>query len=513
MRLLKKILIIVFVFFVIAYASGYVFLIAYGKRIIVEQLHNYLGKDVSVGTVTMSSPWKFIIHDIQIDGIGQVASVELSPSVLGLISGKIVLYNVLVKNPTLMISRQAPAQAEQPGKPSEQIDPGQKQAGQELSQTNNLNHKVLSGQKSNGKPSVIFYKLQVTGGTLVYRDMMAAGDNGGVKIVCSNINAVVSNVYESFDEIVTKFEVSSQIPWNTSKESGKINLDGWVNFFKKDMRAKLVMSDIDALSLYPYYSDWFNLDKTNIQQAKLAFTSNVTGLNNDVVAACHLELTEIGFKQREENESESRAERIAHKVLDFIKAVNDGKVVLDFSIKTKMDSPDFGMNVVKSAFENTIMRARKGEGTTTDKVIAVPGKVVKGTVKGISDVSTALIGGVVSFGKEIGKSLGASFRKESSPAVIQPESVTKSLPVVKNETVVEPETVIKPELAVEPESVIQSGNVTKSETVNQSESVIKSESAVQSGPDAQAGNITGQKSEIPPADTGDVHAAINSTTN
>jgi outer membrane biosynthesis protein TonB len=51
----------------------------------------------------------------------------------------------------------------------------------------------------------------------------------------------------------------------------------------------------------------------------------------------------------------------------------------------------------------------------------VPGQVVGGTVKGVTDVSSALIGGVVSVGKELGKSLGASFRRESAEPQSTPE--------------------------------------------------------------------------------------------
>jgi hypothetical protein len=149
-------------------------------------------------------------------------------------------------------------------------------------------------------------------------------------------------------------------------------------------------------------------------------------------------LTEIVFKQREESTDQTRAEKIAQKVLGFFKSMNNGKVVLNFSIKTKMDSPDFGVNAIKAAFDNTITQARKGQGSTASKVMEMPGQVVGGTVKGVTDVSSALIGGVVSVGKEIGKSIGVSFRRESAEPAKEINAAAEQKPAeapVVNETI------------------------------------------------------------------------------
>ncbi len=411
MCLLKKIFIAAVILVALVYCAGYIFLAVNGKRVIVDKLKVYLGKDVVVGSVIMANPWKFIVRDVQVDGIGQIAAVELSPSVLGFVTGKTILYKVLIVRPAFSISRQLAEKKDIPeGNVALAVTPAESPA--------------VSGRPGERERNnrVIFYKLQVVDGTLVFRDFTVGGDSAGVKLVCSNIDASVTNVYEFPNEIVTKFEISADVPWIGSKDTGKIQLDGWINSVKKDMRAQLVMTDIDALSFYPYYASWFSLDKSNIQRANLQFTSNVTGLNNDVNAACHLEITEVSFKHKEGEETESREERIAHKVLDFIKAVNNGKIVLDFNIKTRMDSPDFGMNVIKSAFESTIMRARNGQGTAADKVIAVPGKVVEGTVKSVSNVSSALVDGLISFGKELGKSIRASFSKDGSRSTENPSS-------------------------------------------------------------------------------------------
>jgi hypothetical protein len=415
MRLAKKVFLIILILFIVAYASGYIFLATQGRRIIIEKLKNVTQRQVEIGAVRMYSPWQLKIDDVRIGGIGKAASVEMSPSILGFLAGRTVLYSITVIKPEVAFTKPMP-------QPQETTIRLQDQAVQ-----------VPSAKKA----EFIFYRLHVKDGTFVFSDQSVGSDTGGIIITLKDLSADITNTYQFPKEIMTKFALTANIPWKDSKDQGSVSLDGWMNYSKKDMRADLVMKDIDALYLYPYYAGWFNLDKASIEKAKLGFTSNVTGLNNDVTAACHLELTEIVFKQREESTDQTRSERIAHKVLDFFKSMNNGKVVLNFSIKTKMDSPDFGVNAIKSAFDNTITQARKGQGSTASKVMEMPGQVVGGTVKGVTDVSSALIGGVVSVGKEIGKSLGASFRRESAEPRSPPQTASPPEPAKEINATVE----------------------------------------------------------------------------
>jgi hypothetical protein len=399
MRLAKKVFLIILILFIVAYASGYIFLATQGRRIIIEKLTNVTQRHVEIGAVRMYSPWQLKIEDVSIDGVGKAASVEMAPSILGFLAGRTVLYSIVIIKPELAFTKPLPQPQDTALQPQDTALQPQDQPAPLKAQPQPVAAPAPSGKKA----EFIFITLK-------------------------DLSADITNTYQFPKEIMTKFALSANIPWKDSKEQGSVSLDGWMNYFKKDMRADLVMKDIDALYLYPYYAGWFNLDKASIEKAKLGFTSNVTGLNNDVTAACHLELNEIVFKQREESTEQTKAERMAHKVLEFFKSMNNGKVVLNFSIKTKMDSPDFGINAIKAAFDNTITQARKGQGSTASKVMEMPGQVVGGTVKGVTDVSSALIGGVVSVGKELGKSFGASFRRESPQPASQPEPASPPEP-------------------------------------------------------------------------------------
>jgi hypothetical protein len=218
-------------------------------------------------------------------------------------------------------------------------------------------------------------------------------------------------MYPPKNSVITSFELTGAIPWGEGKEHGSLNVRGWANLFKKDLQAKVKIDDIDGLTFYPYYAQWVNLESARIQKAKLAFNSDIQGLNNEVTVDCHLELKEIAFKPRSPEEEAGRADKIAQIVIGLFKSVNDGKIVMDFAVKTKMDCPQVGFGDLKIAFEDKIQQARKEESLGPEGMLKLPGKIIEGTVKGATGFSKALIDATFYAGKEFRKAIGDSFKK------------------------------------------------------------------------------------------------------
>ena len=77
-----------------------------------------------------------------------------------------------------------------------------------------------------------------------------------------------------------------------------------------------------------------------------------------------------------------------------------------------MDRPEFGFGNIKMAFENKLAEARKGGGLKPQDVLSLPANLVQGTFKGLTDLTTAVIGGTISAGKQIVKSVEDTFKKE-----------------------------------------------------------------------------------------------------
>jgi hypothetical protein len=150
----------------------------------------------------------------------------------------------------------------------------------------------------------------------------------------------------------TNFSIKGSIPWREGQQNGSVSLEGWLNYSKKDIQAQLMIKDIDGIYLQPYYSNWVNLEKARIEKANLNFTSDISGLNNKVKIACHLELADIVRKPAEQPKEEVKPPKPVNKEEEFFSTINQGKIVLDFNFRTKMDNPEFGFDNIKMDFQN-----------------------------------------------------------------------------------------------------------------------------------------------------------------
>jgi len=264
----------------------------------------------------------------------------------------------------------------------------------------------------------------ISGSTVNFTDRSVADKT--IKVTVKDVNIEIENLKLPVrGSDITYFELTGRIPWQNKGEEGKIWFQGWINFFKKDMRAELKVEDIDGICLYPYYSNWVDLEKSRIQKANLNFFSEIIGLNNDVTADCHLELTRVEFKPRPEDQPQEKAQRIATAVIDIFKAINEGKIVLDFKFKTKMDSPEFGLKkIIKTAVEDKISQARKSEPFNPEQILKMPAKIIGDTISTATDLTKSVINGTMSVGRELKKAVEASFSKEESKVSKTPVNQT-----------------------------------------------------------------------------------------
>lgn len=386
-----KILFIIVIIFVILFSITYIFVVFRGKAIMVKQLETLTHKKITIGYFGLTPPLHLEIKNLNIEGLAKVDSVFVSPNIISFLSGKIVLNSIRFIKPQLTYKKVPP-----------QLSESDISTGFALPAT-------VKPDKNRPLP-VVFKRLKVKEGRLDFTDHTISPE--GLNITIKDISCSLSNVYFYPRSAITNFELRGKIPWKEGAEEGKIELEGWLNLFKKDIQATLKIEDIDGLYLYPYYSKWVDLEKARIQKAKLNFTSDIQGLNNNVTANCHLELADIVFKPRASEEEQEKAEKIASAVLDIFKALNQGKIVLDFTIRTKMDRPEFGFGNIKMAFEDKLSQAKKSEGFNPQDVLILPVKLIEGTVKAATDLSKAVINGTFAVGNEIKKSVEGTFKKE-----------------------------------------------------------------------------------------------------
>ena len=393
-RKIERILGIVIISLAVIFTTLYLFVAMMGQAILTKELESLTHRKVTIGYFSITPSLKLEIKALEIQGIAKLRSVYLSPSLIGLLRGKLILNQLTLTNPEFFLTK-FPEEITNTSVSTVAIVPPVVKA---------------SEPKKNISLPFGIVRFNIKDGELTFIDQTVS--SGSIKIVVKDINSTISNLYFYPNSSVTDFRFKAIIPWKDKEDQGKIEFAGWANFLKKDIRATLKVNDIDAVYLYPYYSYWVDLDKARIEKAKLNFSSEIHGLNNNVTLDCHLELTDMVRKPLAIGESEEKASKVTSIVLDRFKGMDSGKVELNFAIRTKMDSPQFGFDNFKMAFENKIMRGRSTSGFKLQDTVMFPVKMVEGGVKSFMDLSRAMIDGVFAIGNELNGSTGEMFKPE-----------------------------------------------------------------------------------------------------
>lgn len=407
---IRKILLIGLSVITILFTALHIFINLKGKFILQEKLGRLLRREVVIRRLNTSLPINISINGFEVKGLFKADKVILKGVFFDIFKNRFYLSLVKIKNPIITVEKKA---LEQPKRQNEVLVP--KEINPVLSNKNagdkNETNPVKLLKLNASLPGLNIRQFIVGKGSFNYIDRNI--DNKGLLIKIHNLDLRIENLNLNIAGAqITSFQLKADIPWQDNRERGKVNMSGWVNLLKKDMQADVKVEDIDGLYLYPYYSQWVNLEKTRIQKVKLNFSSNIYGLNNNITAKCHLELTDIEFKERAPEEQQQKEEKIAHAVLDIFKAMDQGKIVVDFTVHTKMDKPLFSFIPLAGAVENKLVKSGKLDRPAMQEVVILPIKILEGIVKSTADLSKAAIEGTFAIGNELGKSVVASFKKE-----------------------------------------------------------------------------------------------------
>jgi hypothetical protein len=396
MRSIKILFQFLAVISLIAFLGLHTFVSIKGKKLLTRKLHSVFQSEVSVGRVTTSFPFQLIVKDIKVKDWFKIRKALAGMGAIDVLGGNFILSDLTLEGAEFELSKEK--RGEEP-------------------KTMPVNLQAVSanaGADNFPLPEhIILKRLVISDGIYTYIDHTKS--ETPIKITVKDLNVKIDNFQWPFSSSeVTSFNISGRVPWDNIKEEGWIELKGWINFYKKDLRAKLQIKDIDGIYIYPYYSSWVNIDKAHVEKARLNLTSDITSLNNEVNAPCHLELVQIAFKPKGEEE-ETRQEKVTNAVLGLLRSMNQGKIVLDFNLKTKLDNPEFGLGVIEAALKDKIFLSRKGQDSGAVSLIKFPGKIIAGTLTSATDLTRSVINCTVNVGNELRRAVGASFTKECVP--------------------------------------------------------------------------------------------------
>ncbi|MCX5698990.1 MAG: DUF748 domain-containing protein [Candidatus Omnitrophica bacterium] len=371
---------------VIIFSLVYAVILLAAKTIITNKIQKATGLKTSISRLSILPPLNIEARGFEIAGLIKAGRVYLAPNLRSLLVGKLAFNKVEIGSPEVTYQRNLPVELVKDSR-----------APVVESQSEPVAHVTTQGKVF----PVIIKNLKVNSGKLNFID--ATSSSGNISVIVKDIDFYITNLSTFGTKGVSNFDLKGNLSWNTGEPDGKILLRGWVDFNKKDILAVLKIENIDAIVFYPYYSTWVNLEKARIEKAKLNFNCNIKGVNNDVSADCHLELTDMVRKVRLPEEPQQKAERITDVVLDMFKSMDQGKVVLDFVLHTKMNRPEFGFANIKSAFEVKLMQARSNAGLRPQDMLSWPGRWLQSGIKGGIDLSNAIIDGIFDLSNGIKK--------------------------------------------------------------------------------------------------------------
>jgi len=389
-KFFKILIIILIVLFLILLLINFI-LIRRIKPLVINKLKEITHHNVQILDLKIKFPFDLEIKNLEIEGTAKVDYVYLSPSILSFLLQKPGFNEIKIKGLELYVVKKTIVSDESKQSPT---------AGR----------LVLTPKRPPLR--FIFKKINIENASISFVDYDI--EPKGLKIIAKDINFNIENLLFIPIPTITNFNLKGRIPWADNKREAEIKLDGWANFYKKDLQAYLEINNIDGISLYPYYRQWVDLEKSRIEKATLNFKTEARAVNNDLVANCALELSEITFKSNSENEPEEKAYHIAKGVLGILKAMDKDKISLNFTIHTRLDKFEFSLENIRLAFEDKLNQGIKTKKISSADFFTLPSDFLKSTIKGTSDLTKVFVESTLEIGKTLTDIFIGPFKKDKN---------------------------------------------------------------------------------------------------
>ncbi|MCM8819337.1 MAG: DUF748 domain-containing protein [Candidatus Omnitrophica bacterium] len=336
MKIFKKIfftLIILVIFCIItAIIAIHIFIKVKGKDFLTEKFTQIFGRQVKIEKVSAIFPLNFYIKNIEAKDLFKVDEIYVKCKIFDILRNR--LSSVKVVKPTINIDS------------SFFISTLPK-------------FKSLKGEKIEEKVLIkkkffffLFKSFYINGffiqdGTLYFVDNTVAQP---FIIKIENINANIDNLgFPNIGLRKISFQAEGEIFWK-DKKKGSLRLDGWINYSKKNMDARIFFENVDYCIFDPYYPPFWKSENLGIKEAYLSLTSYLNSKNNDLIIDNILSLEKIVFV---ENPPDPSKVKYLQTILSLIQGERD-KPLIHFRLQTKMDNPKIDFSNFQYNFKGMI---------------------------------------------------------------------------------------------------------------------------------------------------------------
>jgi len=318
MKKFKVIIWICVVFLIIFFVAG-ILVALYAPKIIEQQIQQNLKLNVSINKVSLSLPFTVTLTKIEIADFVSIKEISLSPNLIALLFGKIIIHGLNVVEPVINLVQSADGKLNLPV----------------------LEHKA--------KPHAVYLtSLRVRNGKIIFTDRKVAPE--GFQVVVDKLNVKVSKVLLPATSLAANFKISAELLNSKGNVFGNIDFDGWLDYLAKDMDAQLEVKNLDVTNFAPYYGNFISNKK--LSKAILDLNSNFKAQNNALRITSDLNLSKIVYEKTEEPQPELE---LVQNTLDIF-TDPDGNLKLEFVVDTKLDNPSLSPEKLKSIILKAAMK-------------------------------------------------------------------------------------------------------------------------------------------------------------
>jgi hypothetical protein len=407
MKIFKKLFIIIVIIIVVVVFALHVAVNIKGKEILTRKLGELFKREVTIGKVNTYFFLNVYLGDLDVKGLLHVDKVFVVGGIFDIFTKNFHVALLKVVHPVVTLDKEYVSIALAPlGEKAGTIEQQQITQGSATSVPARQNVLGAPGVK----PAVEFTinRLIVNDGVFTYTDKLA--ENKSVTVTLEKVYMKVNNL--SFTSRGLKkfsLQLKGNLPWQGGNY-GSVDVDGWVDYPRKNMDVDLKLQNIDYRAFSDYYPPFWKPENLGVKEAYLSLNANLHSRYNDLVIDTFLVLERIAFLEEKENTENTSKINYLRTVIALIQGFQS-KPILHFKLNTKMDSPKLDFSPLKKNFKGIIkvkpsMIVEEALDKTKEKV-----------TQGASDVKDITVDNAVDAIKGVVNAIKGAIKKEETGKV------------------------------------------------------------------------------------------------
>jgi hypothetical protein len=250
-------------------------------------------------------------------------------------------------------------------------------------------------------------RIEITNGSIEFIDRRLPGRK--LTLALSDLNVIINLKGRNRAGAVIEFSGQADLLFGAHSPKGRIIINGWTDLYSRLTRARVEIKNLDGVYLYPYYSEWVHLEKARIKKAQLDFSADITGQGSEFDAACTLELVQSEFEPLAQGQNPEQPQKLAMLVIEVLKALDKGRVFVDFNLKFDADDPYLDMKPLGAAFSEKIKNGFAIKPAEVKDAMKLPENVVKKTLETLGGITKTVLSQTVDLGQQLQQSVQDTF--------------------------------------------------------------------------------------------------------